>query len=717
MKKLSVFFYRILKFSYRYPVWVMSSFAFVFLLSLYFSSHVKTIYDIQDTITSDFATYKSLERLRTGFHRKHNLTLLLSRSDNSELTAAEHCHIRSYFQNFGLSHDAIKKIESVYDLRTLKVTELGYTYPYLMGLECETAIPRLNENWRDIVKSSPWKSILSGNKINDTVVDLFFQEDTTPDEIDKILLQIQSEFPKPTFQLDYTGTGPFQVYVAKGYAQSQWLNLLIAAFLLVAFKIFFGGFRSGVVLILSLLYTTIVTTGLLGFLNYPIDFLTQSIFSIMTIATLEDFIFVIFLRQRKGQHWKSSYRKIIVPSFFTSLTTFIGFISLVTSDLEIIQRFGLVTALGCLVEWSVIFVLLPAMEQKFPQMRMRSAIPKINLSSRLLNSLSQWVPSKRLAILLSLFFVTWIPASQNLITNDSPSKVFNLEHPFMKSLNRIKEDRGWETQVSVVFDDYSTIENRPDIIEKLKKASFVVAVENPIDVLNFYLEKAPENLHTLLTTEVRDSFYFKKFISPDSVGQVILYISESEIRSIRRLQQEVAEICNGQCELANGLVSYTEFGDKVPRTLYESMMSGLILIALVLFGLSFLTNTSNIIPILLSSFWGPCFVVSALWATEVNINYTTCIFASICLGLAGDNAIQYMFASRKKNLDQKVDQLSQPTLIMSFLLMAIPLTFVLSYFVNMIDLGILFFFGMMANLFGDLYLLKSYLRFFSNLKK
>ncbi len=717
MKKLSVFFYRILKISFKYPVWVISAFTLILLVSIFFAARVKTIYDIQETITPDFSTYSSLEKLRTDFHRKHNLTLLLSRIDNTEFNASEHCRIRNYFENLILSNTSIRKIESVYDLRTIAVSEMGYTYPYILKLNCESFPLQMNPHWREIVKTSPWKTILSGNKTNDVVIDIFFQDEATPPDFKTTLDQILKDFPADQFQVDFTGTGAFQVYVAHGYAQSQWLNLLIAFFLLVTFKIFFGGFKSGLILILSLLYTTIVTTGLLGVLNYPIDFLTQSIFSIMTIATLEDFIFVVFLRQRNGHNWKTAYRKLIVPSFFTSITTFIGFLSLVTSDLKIIQRFGLVTAMGCLVEWAVIFLLLPAIEQTFPIVRLESNIPKIGFSSRLLTKLSHLVPGKILTIVLSLFFISWIPASQNLITNDSPTKVFSSEHPFMKSLNRIKSDRGWETQVSVLFYDYDTIESQPEIVEKLKKASFVVAVENPNDVMKFYLDKTPKNLHALLINEVRESFYFRKFRSIHSLGQLVLYISESEITSIRKLKTEVDKICEGQCELANGLVSYTEFGERVPRTLYESMMSGLILIALVLVVLAYVTKTKNILPILLSSFWGPCFVVSVLWLTKVNINYTTCIFASICLGLAGDNAIQYMFSSRKKELNEKVDTLSQPTLIMSFLLMSIPLIFALSNFVNMIDLGILFFFGMMANLFGDLYLLKSYIRFFTNFKK
>ncbi len=717
MKKMSFFFYRILKTAYRYPVWVLGCFSLLLIFSLYYSSRVRTIYDIQETITPDFSTFNSLEKLRTDFHRKHNLTLLLSRSDNLEFSAAEHCYIKNYFESFGPKQESIRKIESLYSIRTIEITKYGYHYPYLLNLDCDKTPPTFNLQWRDQLKASPWNRILTGTKTNDVVLDIFFQNDTTPAEIVKILDQIQMDFPTDRFHLDYSGTGAFQVYVAEGYAQSKWINILIGLILLVTFKVSFGSFKSGLVLIISLIYTTLVATGILGFLNYPIDFLTQSIFTILTIATLEDFIFVAFLRQRNGRHWKTTYRKLIIPCFFTSLTTFIGFIALTSSHLEIIKRFGLVTAIACLVEWAVIFILLPAIEQLLPIARLTSRTSSTNRFSKVLGTLGGWTPNKTITLILSVFFLLWLPASKNLETNDSPSKIFHLNHPFMKSLKNIKDDRGWETQVSVLFSNYYDIENFPEIIEKLKKASFVVAVENPNEVLKFYTDKMPEELHRLLKSELRDSFYFKKFISSQSTGQVILYISDSEIKSIRALQAEVNKICDGHCELANGLVSYTEFGERVPRTLYESMISGLILIAFVLWILSILTKTRGITAILFSSFWGPCFIVTVLWLTQVNVNYTTCIFASICLGLAGDNAIQYMFSSRRRQLKEGIDQMTQPTLIMSILLMAIPLTMLLSYFVNMIDLGILFFFGMMANLFGDLYLLKAYLRFFNNFKK
>ncbi|NOZ46278.1 MAG: RND family transporter [Chlorobi bacterium] len=145
------------------------------------------------------------------------------------------------------------------------------------------------------------------------------------------------------------------------------------AFLVIAITLFFG-FKSfsGVVLpLLSVGIAIIWTLGLMALFKYEIT-LVSNVSPIILLAVGS--AYTIHVLNRINETTESDYHKkvqvalsyIIVPVFFASLTTMVGFVSFVFgSYLTMISSFGLFTALGVLFSLLLSVSFVPALLTSF----------------------------------------------------------------------------------------------------------------------------------------------------------------------------------------------------------------------------------------------------------------------------------------------------------------------------------------------------------------
>jgi len=111
--------------------------------------------------------------------------------------------------------------------------------------------------------------------------------------------------------------------------------------------------------------------------------------------------------------------------------------------------------------------------------------------------------------------------------------------------------------------------------------------------------------------------------------------------------------------------------------------------------------------VLASSFWGVAVMLTALWATRLPLSFLTCGFASVLVGLTGDNVIQYLFARADGRLDAGVRARAGASIQVSVLMALASLVFLGSAFVPSRRLGLLLAAGFVVTLAGDLWLLKA----------
>ena len=139
--------------------------------------------------------------------------------------------------------------------------------------------------------------------------------------------------------------------------------LLLTVFLYVGFRTVWGVLVPIGVVGLSVLWQV----GMVTLLGKPLSILTMLLPTILFVVGMSD---VVHLLERyieglragltKNRALAVTYREVGMATFLTSVTTAIGFATLMTSSIMPIREFGTFTALGVILAFLLAFTLLPA---------------------------------------------------------------------------------------------------------------------------------------------------------------------------------------------------------------------------------------------------------------------------------------------------------------------------------------------------------------------
>lgn len=152
-------------------------------------------------------------------------------------------------------------------------------------------------------------------------------------------------------------------------------GVAILLFIVAALWFFFRKVRYVVLPLLCGAVITIVVIGLLGLLDWPATVISSNFISLLLIITVSLTVHLI-VRYRELQvesPGESHERRLqfmlgsmVVPCFYTSLTTLVAFGSLVVSEIPPVVDFGLMMVLGVLCAFTLTFLLFPALLALLP---------------------------------------------------------------------------------------------------------------------------------------------------------------------------------------------------------------------------------------------------------------------------------------------------------------------------------------------------------------
>ncbi|MDX1348867.1 MAG: MMPL family transporter [Putridiphycobacter sp.] len=140
--------------------------------------------------------------------------------------------------------------------------------------------------------------------------------------------------------------------------------ILIIIFLFIAFRSWWGIWLPMIIVTASMLWIV----GFMGAINQPINIVLTVLPSIMFVVAMSDVIHLVSkyldeLRLGKPQQEavKTAYKEVGFATLLTSVTTAIGFLSLLTVQMGAIRVFGIFTAIGVLFAFMLAYTLLPAL--------------------------------------------------------------------------------------------------------------------------------------------------------------------------------------------------------------------------------------------------------------------------------------------------------------------------------------------------------------------
>ena len=691
-------------------------------------SKMKIVFSAEDLAGQGFPSADEIKILKKKYQDGVTSLLIVAPPVGQDaFTPNELCAIRKWYSFARISMPEIQSTVSTFDFKLpRRVTEDGQNklrIKSIVDLDCEEKI--LKQTPAAIQRefnASPFALIQEkGNQLS-LLFQFTFKDSTTskfgsfdPALFNKLRSNVESNLKTivPKARFSYIGQGDYQWYILEGFKYSKYVNLGMILFMLIGLRICFGTWLSGILFTGSLLLSAIWVFGLKGLTNSSFDVLSTGLILILGISSLEDFTFTSF-EQLKGAHWKKSFLRLAIPSFYTSLTTILGFLSLCTSDVEAVRRMGLWAALGSFVEWIIIFLLLPSVLQQFKNFKGWTQKSKSWKMTFLSNSAIKPFPkifSKISLIVYPLALLVFF----KLNYNEAPHRVFPEKQEYSQGLKYLESTKGWIGSVSLIYDKkLSELEMEKildDIIHEPYASTLISHTESPWKIKR-WLRKQGDLDEIEGQTFFAISRFHDQFNDEEDKARALLYLKDTSVVPVETLKKIVEMKCHGLCHIGGEIVAYSDFAGLVPKTLIDSLLVSLVLVSLVIAFLAIAQKKEKHIPaLLLSSFWGAFFVIMLMGHLHLTLDFWKSIFASILVGLTGDNAIQYLFASERKEINSGIESRGVASIITNVLMALTSLVYLGSYFSSPKMFGVILCTGLLASLFGDLWLFQGFLSF------
>ncbi|PUU88436.1 RND family transporter [Halanaerobium sp.] len=441
-------------------------------------------------------------------------------------------------------------------------------------------------------------------------------------------------------------------------------------------------FKSTLLTMLVVLFSTIWAFGLMSYLGIPI-YAVSTMIPVMLIALgVADGIHLLsHLNQEikaqperdKLELIKDMQQQLWKPVVMTSITTAAGFLSLLTSDVLPIRYFGLFTSVGVISAMFFSLIMIPAGLKVLglPNLKIKKKEQKA-ADRKFFHRLSQFVRTNRRAVVIITIIITIIAAygASNIWIDSSMLSKFTENEEISQADNFINQNFGGTTQLNLIFkaeenDTFKEPEYLKDVWElqnQLEERELIGTTYS----LNDYLRRINKVMN-------EDQEEFNRVPeSRDLVAQyLLLYSMSGDPEDLDRLidydyrqlhvqlslktdrTQEIKSII-AEIEGFAANSSLKEFEVEFAGSAYTNMIfSGLILEGQVLSLAISLVGVFLLLSLLFKSFAAGLIGVLPIAVTAVvnfglmgglgvSLNTTTALISSIAVGMGIDYAIHLL---------------------------------------------------------------------------
>ncbi len=265
--------------------------------------------------------------------------------------------------------DGVSYVMSITDILDIKKTE--------WGLEVGKLIDRHNipENPDELKKLEEYtlsKDMYRGNMVSEdgkiTVIIARLVEDIDKVEAGKQMKELVKETQGK--EKIYYGGMPFQMIFLADVIIKDLSKLIPLVILLVMITLFFSfrSFRGIFLPLATVLMSTVWAMGIMSLMKIPltiaadvIPVLLVAIGSAYGIHMLSKYNEDVRLGDNKIQGIKDALSEVGIPIFLAGITTLIGFLAFLSSELSLIRELGIFTAIGVMFAMLISVTFLPAM--------------------------------------------------------------------------------------------------------------------------------------------------------------------------------------------------------------------------------------------------------------------------------------------------------------------------------------------------------------------
>ncbi|MFN8698682.1 MAG: efflux RND transporter permease subunit [Flavobacteriales bacterium] len=460
--------------------------------------------------------------------------------------------------------------------------------------------------------------------------------------------------------------------------------LLTLIFLFVAFRSGWGMVIPALIVLLSLLWTL----GFMRLIGKDIDLMLTVLPTIIFVVGVSDSVHVLskYLGElRAGTPRREAifkaFRSIRLAMFLTALTTAIGFLTLIFSNIQPISDFGVYTSVGIMMAYGLTYAVLPAILMLAAPRRLDSYAKSEDFWSKYLHSFLRWLLLRRKFVLagggllfgISLVGISMIDVDNKMLEDLRDSHY--LKQEFFYFEEHFSGCRPFELGITLPentnpFDD--RIMRQLDILNTYLEETYEVGsmLSPPVIVRSLNMAaNAGQRTYYTLPSDSADLRNMKKAVKRRELREIYSLTWDDSTRTVRFAgkvgdygRQHYAQrnaaldwFIQSACpDLTNYQVTGTaHLIDLNNQYLVDNMLQDLLLSILVIglmMGIVYkswrmvpLTILPNVLPILI--------IAGFMGFAGITLKVSTSIIFNIAYGIAVDDTIHFLARVRSLMLD------------------------------------------------------------------
>ena len=495
----------------------------------------------------------------------------------------------------------------------------------------------------------------------------------------------------------------------------QLFGLLILMFLVIALLVIFKNPQWMIVSMVCCLIGLMIMTGVLGYMSWPVTVVSANFVALLLIFSLSITVHLtvryrelvkLFPEENHSSLIVMTMRDKLEPCLFTTITTMVGFGSLLIAGIRPVIDFGWMMLISMGVIFILVFNLFPALLSLFSKIDHQV---KEDKTHKLTNAFANLVIQKptQILILFTIVFAISISGITKLTAENQFIKAFKVDTEIFQGLSVIDTQLGGTTPLDIIIEadpDFFNVEDDENIIEDdfFDEAFFedddgeydiggdsywynsyrlktIEAVHDYLESLNeagkvISFDTTMDVLQTLNDGDEMDTFFlsvlYKKV--PDDVKEALFdpYLSEdgNQLRISFRVYESYPDLQRGELlkKIKRDLTS--ELGLKESQVkltgmlvLYNNVLESLITSQILTIGFVFAAIMVMFLFLFRSIKFAVIAVIPSIIASSsvlglmglmnIPLDIMTITIAAICIGIGVDHSIHYVHRFREEILD------------------------------------------------------------------
>jgi predicted RND superfamily exporter protein len=527
--------------------------------------------------------------------------------------------------------------------------------------------------------------------------------------------------------------------------------LLVVGSMFLIFRNYYLTVIPFLAVFLSVLWTVGVLTLITGELNLVTILIPTMVFVIGTsdiVHVLANYQDSVYKAENRREAVVRMVELSAIPCLLTSLTTMVGFGSMVISNIIPVRQLGVYSAVGIGFAYVVGIVLIPILLSYLRHLHLMELRTKENpIPGRLKPVLRRMAeiditkPRTVIGVSIALLLVTYA-GFRKLHVDADATNWFGKESELKKSYEMVNENIGGGAvfYISIEMDDADSftapavlgrIEALEDFLEAEPNVGKVLSLSDVVKHLNFKFNDEDERYFSipedqaavaqllLMASLSDDEGFLEEFVDPDYRKAVLTVLmsgsdlaSNSPIIDQTRTYLKETFPSESKIHLTGRALLLTNLHDPLLRGLRNSLLLAAVLIFLMV-SVSFRSVKIGLLS-MVPNFLPVAFTFGVMGLLGIPLNLFTTPFACIALGIAVDDTIHFIARFRiefRRERDYRkatygtMESVGKALIFTSFIFTAGFFIFLVSGFQVTRNFGALVGFTVLGALTADLFLL------------